>query len=153
MENLYLFLFSHQWNSRSIGESFLIFFICIFDQNSLNTSTAISFFHQELMKNFGNSLRILETSWSEFLSENLCLTLFFTFSAGKIWLNLTLARITLWPETFGTWHYGLSDTSAQHNWAHYILDLPHYGSRLFGLWLFGSWHLGPNDTSAYHDLA
>ena len=146
MENLYLFLFSHQWNSRSIGESFLIFFICIFDQNSLNTSTAISFFHQELMKNFGNSLRILETSWLEFLSEK-------QTSSPNFRLNLTLTRITLWPETFGTWHYGPSDTSAQHNWAHYILDLPHYGSRLFGLWLFGSWHLGPNDTSAYHDLA
>ena len=38
-------------------------------------------------------------------------------------LNLTLVRITLWPETFGTWRDGPSDTLAQHNWAHYILDL------------------------------
>ena len=75
--------------------------------------------------------------------------------SGKLlchWLNLTLARITLWPQTFGTWRYGPSNTSAQHDWAHYILDLAHYGSRLFGLWLFGSWHLGPNDASAYHNL-
>ena len=79
--------------------------------------------------------------------------LFPTTLNSKYRLNLTLAQITLWPQTFGNWCHGPRDTLAQHDWAHYILDLAHYGSRLFGLWPFGSWHLGPNDTVAYHDLA
>ena len=58
------------------------------------------------------------------------------------WLDLTLARITFWSKTFGVWHYRRSNTSAQQDWNHYILDLAPYGSRLFGLWLFGSWQFG-----------
>ena len=58
------------------------------------------------------------------------------------WLDLTLARIKFWPKTFGVWHYRRSNTSAQQDWNHYILDLAPYGSRLFGLWLFGSWQFG-----------
>ena len=70
----------------------------------------------------------------------------------KIWLNHSLARMTLWPETLWPRHFGQNDTLARVTfwpetlWPETVWLERQFGQCHFVWWHFGQWHLGHSDN-------